>query len=75
MAPAMSPVDPCSFSRPDYFTTKDASIDLKVNFEDKTLEGSVILTVERKRSSPKTLVSINLILSIQRLSRAAGLGI
>jgi len=45
---ALSPGDPNSYSRPDLVTTKHLHLDLFVDFQQKVLRGSAVLTLERK---------------------------
>ena len=57
MAPSMSPVDPCSFSRSDYYNITDLSLDLTVDFEQQKLKGSATLTIEKRDHHEKRIVS------------------
>ena len=47
---------PHSFARPDETVVKHLHLDLKVDFQSKTLRGSALLTVERLKSDAKSLM-------------------
>ncbi|MEL6105056.1 MAG: M1 family aminopeptidase/hydrolase, partial [Planctomycetota bacterium] len=47
---------PHSFARPDEAVVKHLHLDLKVDFETKTLSGSALLTVRRTRADAKRLI-------------------
>ena len=49
-------IDPSSFSRPSHFMTKHIALDWTIDVEKKVINGSVILTFERKKQTADTLV-------------------
>ncbi|XP_046356909.2 leukotriene A-4 hydrolase-like isoform X2 [Haliotis rufescens] len=53
---ALSPCDPCSFSRPDLCAVVHADLDISVNFDKKVISGTVHITVEKKQAGVETII-------------------
>ena len=54
---ALSPCDPCSFSRPDLVVIKDIDLDLSVDFDKTVITGTAHLSVEKQSDEANSLVS------------------
>ena len=53
---ALSPEDPCSFSLPKSCVVTHLHLDLSVDFDRKILQGSAVLSVEKKNDDTSVLV-------------------
>ncbi|ELT87749.1 hypothetical protein CAPTEDRAFT_162472 [Capitella teleta] len=53
---ALSPNDPCSFSRPDVCQLTHLHLDLDVDFVEKVLRGKVVLSAKKKSADARLLV-------------------
>ncbi|XP_067683113.1 leukotriene A-4 hydrolase-like isoform X1 [Haliotis asinina] len=53
---ALSPCDPCSYSRPDQCAVVHADLDIAVNFDKKIISGTVHITVEKKQAAVETIL-------------------
>lgn len=67
-AKGLSPSDPYSFSRPERVAVTQARLDLEVNFDNKTLEGFVDLTIYKKDPSTSQAILDTLGLSISEVT-------
>lgn len=63
----LSPIDPSSYSRPEFAIVKHIAINLNVNFDKKILSGDVNLTVEKADKTASELVLDSLDLNIQSI--------
>ncbi|XP_076469755.1 leukotriene A-4 hydrolase-like isoform X1 [Babylonia areolata] len=68
---ALSPCDPCSFSRPDQCRVVNIHLDLEVDFGRKVILGTVHLSVERKSKDDKVLILDSNELNVEKVSDQA----
>ena len=61
---ALSPEDPCSYSRPDECKVNSLDLNLEVDFDSKKLCGYVDLTVERMKDGVQNLVKVTTFFSL-----------
>ena len=61
---ALSPEDPCSYSRPDECKVNSLDLNLEVDFDSKKLCGYVDLTVERMKDVVQNLVKVTTFFSL-----------
>nr|XP_022300395.1 leukotriene A-4 hydrolase-like isoform X2 [Crassostrea virginica] len=67
---ALSPEDPCSYSRPDECKVNSLDLNLEVDFDSKKLCGYVDLSVERMKDGVQNLILDTRDIDIQKITDA-----